>query len=72
VGWDDIFKQTIQNNSLHEISNDEGVKMEAATSSEMLVSYHIRVNLYTIIIQMKKYQKNKYAIHQISPLNKVN
>jgi len=46
--------------------------MEAATSSEMLVSYHIRVNLYTIIIQMKKYQKNKYAIHQISPLNKVN
>jgi hypothetical protein len=27
VGWEDIFKLTIGNESLHEISNDNGVRL---------------------------------------------
>jgi hypothetical protein len=38
VGWEDIFKPTIRNESLHEISNDNGVRVvNFATSKNFVV-----------------------------------
>jgi hypothetical protein len=36
VGWVDIFKPTIGNESLHEISNDNGVRVVTFTTSTNL------------------------------------
>jgi hypothetical protein len=36
VGWDDIFKLTIENESLHEISNDNGFRLQNFATSKSL------------------------------------
>jgi hypothetical protein len=38
VGWEDIFKPTIANESLHEISNDNGVRLLNFATSKNLES----------------------------------
>jgi hypothetical protein len=37
VGWEDIFKPIIKNESSHEISNDNGVRVVNFTTSKNLV-----------------------------------
>jgi hypothetical protein len=50
--WEDIFKLTVQNESLHEISNDNGVRVvEFATSNNLIVKStmfpHRNINKFT-------------------------
>jgi hypothetical protein len=37
-GWEDIFKPTIGNESLHEISNDNGVRVANLATSKNLIA----------------------------------
>jgi hypothetical protein len=42
VGWEDIYKPTIGNESLHEISNDNGVRLvNFATSKNISQKYDV-------------------------------
>jgi hypothetical protein len=38
VGWEDIYKSTIRNESLHEISNENGVRVVNFATSKNLVA----------------------------------
>jgi exonuclease III len=51
VGREDIFKPTIWNESLHEISNDNGVRLNFTTSKNLRVKStlfpHHNIHIYT-------------------------
>jgi hypothetical protein len=38
VGWEDIFKPTLWNESLHEINNDNGVRVVNSATSKNLIA----------------------------------
>jgi hypothetical protein len=41
VGWENIFKPTVGNEHLHEISNDNGVRVANFASSKSLKKYNV-------------------------------
>jgi hypothetical protein len=57
VGREDIFKSTIKNESLHQISNDNGVRVvNFATSKNLTVKNtmfpHRKIHTFTIILDL--------------------